>query len=120
MAQAIVGAVSKMALMYVAMLEPPAPNDAPFLVLLRHNDLQYVANHLLVAPFLFDPELKQLLGAGLWFGNEALQLRSTARAAYTDLVRDGAQPVRCSSRQTPPSSMHAAHSSSSSSCATAS
>lgn len=86
MAQAIVGAVSKMALMYVAMLEPPTPADAPFLVLLRHNDLQYVANHLLVAPFLFDPELKQLLGSGLWFGNEALQLRSAARAAYTELL----------------------------------
>lgn len=95
MAQAVIGAVSKMAVMYVTMLEAPSPNDAPFLVLLRHNDLQYVANHLLVAPFLFDPELKQLLGSGLWFGNEALQLRTAARAAYTDLV--SATPEGCTS-----------------------
>jgi hypothetical protein len=87
MAQAIVGAVSKMAVMYVTMLEAPLPSDPPFLVLLWHNDLQYVANHLLVAPFLFEPELKQLLGSGLWFGNEALQLRSAARSAYSNLVR---------------------------------
>jgi hypothetical protein len=86
MAQAIVGAVSKMAVMYVTMLATPPAAEAPVLVLLRHNDLQYIANHLLLAPFLFDPELKQLLGAGLWFGNEVLQLRSAARAAYTELV----------------------------------
>jgi hypothetical protein len=86
MAQAIVGAVSKMAVMYVTMLATPPAAEAPVLVLLRHNDLQYIANHLLLAPFLFDPELKQLLGAGLWFGNEVLQLRSAARTAYTELV----------------------------------
>jgi len=90
MAQAIVGSVSKMAVMYTTMLHSPAAAEAPEAAMLRHNDLQYLATHLLVAPFLFDPELKQLLGAGLWFGNEALQLRAAARAAYNDLVGPGA------------------------------
>lgn len=87
MAQAVIGAVSKMALMFATMLPPPAASEAPLLALLRFNDLQYIASHLLLLPFLFDPDLKPLLGAGLWFGNEALQLRTAARAAYNDLVR---------------------------------
>lgn len=89
MAQAIIGAVSKMALMFATMLPPPAAAEAPLLALLRHNDLQYIASHLLVLPFLFDPDLKPLLGASLWFGTEAMQLRTAARGAYNDLVSEG-------------------------------
>lgn len=87
MAQAIVGAVSKMSAMFSSMLPAPAAADAPSLALLRHNDLQYLAGHLLVLPFLFGPELKALLGSYVWLGNDALRLRGAARAAFNDVVR---------------------------------
>lgn len=86
MAQAIVNAVSKMAAMFSTMLAAPSAADAPSLALLRHNDLHYLANHLLVVPFLFGSELKDLLGAYAWLGDDALRLRNTARAAFIDTV----------------------------------
>lgn len=86
MAAAIVGTVSKMAAMFGTMLPPPPAADAPGLALLRHNDLQYLANHLLLLPFLFGRELQELLGSALWFGDDALRLRNAARAAYSETL----------------------------------
>jgi hypothetical protein len=86
MAQAIVAAVSKMARLYPLMLPAPAAADAPVLALQRHNDLQYLANHMLVAPFLFGQELQELLGVQLWLGDDALKLRADARGAFHDTV----------------------------------
>jgi hypothetical protein len=86
MAQAIVNAVSKMAAMFSTMLPAPAAADAPSLALLRHNDLQYLAGHLLVLPFLFGSELKELLGSYVWLGDDALRLRGAARSAFNDVV----------------------------------
>jgi hypothetical protein len=86
MAQAIVAAVSKMARLYPLMLPAPAAADAPVLALKRHNDLQYLANHMLVAPFLFGQELQELLGVQLWLGDDALKLRADARGAFHDTV----------------------------------
>lgn len=91
MAQSIISAVSKMSLMYSTLVQVPPDNEA--LALLHHNDLQYIADHLLMAPFLFDPELKHLLGSCLWFGAEALQLRSAARTVLTQLVRGAGGPL---------------------------
>lgn len=87
MAQAIVAAVSKMAAMYPAMVAAPPACDAPALALQHHNDLAYLANHLLLAPFLFGDELAELLGLPVWFGDDALKLRAAARAAFNDTVR---------------------------------
>ncbi|WIA09183.1 hypothetical protein OEZ85_008594 [Tetradesmus obliquus] len=94
MAQAIVGAVSKMSAMFSSMLPAPAAADAPSLALLRHNDLQYLAGHLLVLPFLFGPELKALLGSYVWLGNDALRLRGAARAAFNDVVSGQQASIR--------------------------
>eukprot|EP00775_Hariotina_reticulata_P007918 gene7918-8114_t len=86
MAQAIVAAVSKMARLYPRMLPAPAAADAPALALQHHNDLQYLANHMLVVPFLFGQELQELLGVQLWFGDDSLKLRADARAAFHDTL----------------------------------
>jgi hypothetical protein len=98
MAQAIVNAVSKMAAMFSTMLPAPAAADAPSLALLRHNDLQYLAAHLLVLPFLFGSELKELLGSYVWLGDDALRLRGAARAAFNDVVSATRLMLRCCHR----------------------
>ncbi|KAF6266527.1 hypothetical protein COO60DRAFT_1654215 [Scenedesmus sp. NREL 46B-D3] len=94
MAQAIVNAVSKMAAMFSTMLPAPAAAEAPSLALLRHNDLQYLAQHLLVLPFLFGSELKELLGSYVWLGDDALRLRGAARAALNDVVNGQQSSVK--------------------------
>lgn len=85
-AQAVVGAVSKMAAMFNTMLASPSAAEAPVLVLQRHNDLQYLAAHLLMLPFLFGEELGNVLGTKVWFGEDALRLKTSARSAYNDMV----------------------------------
>jgi hypothetical protein len=88
MAQAVVVGVPKMAAMYSTMITNPTAADAPQLTLLRHNDLQYLANHLLLLPYLFSPQLETLVGGEVWFGDEALRLRAAARSCFNDAVRE--------------------------------
>jgi hypothetical protein len=80
-------AVSKIATMFATLVPPPSAADAPQPVLLRHNDLNYLANHLLLLPFLHSPELERLAGGEVWFGDEALRLRAQARALANESVR---------------------------------
>ena len=87
MAQAVVVGVPKMAAMYSTMITNPTAADAPQLTLLRHNDLEYLAKHLLLLPYLFSPQLETLVGGEVWFGDEALRLRAAARACFNDAVR---------------------------------
>jgi hypothetical protein len=86
LAQACVVAVSKVATMFATLVPPPSASDAPQPVLLRHNDLRYLANHLLLLPFLHSPELERLAGGEVWFGDDALRLRAQARALLNESV----------------------------------
>jgi hypothetical protein len=86
-AQAAAGAVCKMAALFTALLPAPPAADAPALALQRHNDATYIADHLLLLPYLFGAELEGLLGGPLWLGDDALRLRGAARAALADAVR---------------------------------
>lgn len=82
-------AVSKIATMFATLVASPSAADAPQPVLLRHNDLRYLANHLLLLPFLHSPELEGLVGGEVWFGDEALRLRAQARALANESVSPG-------------------------------
>eukprot|EP00878_Enallax_costatus_P008594 GHUV01008985.1.p1 GENE.GHUV01008985.1~~GHUV01008985.1.p1 ORF type:complete len:754 (+),score=301.21 GHUV01008985.1:377-2638(+) len=93
-AQAIVNVVSKMAAMFGTMLPAAAAADAPVLALQRHNDLQYLSNHLLTVPYLFGDDLNQLLGSKVWLGDDALRLRGAARAAFFDTLSVQAAAMR--------------------------
>ena len=85
-AAARASAVPKVAAMFAAL--PPALSaaDAPGAALLRANDLNHLANHLLLAPFVHGPELAALLGGEPWFGDEALRLRAQARALLNEAL----------------------------------
>eukprot|EP00877_Chromochloris_zofingiensis_P011162 jgi/Chrzof1/629/Cz01g23020.t1 len=82
LAQAVVITVSKMATMYATMLPPVEPTDAAVMALLRHNDLQYLSNHMLLLPFLYGPTLEELVGGQVWFGSEATRLCAAAKQVF--------------------------------------
>lgn len=109
LAQAVVITVSKMATMYATMLPPVEPTDAAVMALLRHNDLQYLSNHMLLLPFLYGPTLEELVGGQVWFGSEATRLCAAAKQVFNASVSATAAAIRAlhpSAKQqhSPPSS----------------
>lgn len=67
-----------------------AYGSAPQLALLRHNDLVYLADHLLLLPHLYSPRLEGLAGGEVWYGDEALRLKACARGMLQQALAEQA------------------------------